>query len=73
MKTLSITLEDSLYKQLREIAQVRQVSNFVAEAIRAHIEAKIAELAREYTEAEKDAVRMVEINEWSALDAEGWQ
>lgn len=73
MKTLSITLEDTLYKQLREIAQARQVSNFVADAIRAHIQAKMMELAQDYAEAEKDAARMAEINEWSALDAEGWQ
>ena len=34
MKTLSITLEDGLYKQLKSISQARQISSFVAEAIK---------------------------------------
>lgn len=73
MKTLSVTLEDGLYKQLRVIAQSRQVSSFVSEAIKAHIQAKMLKMASDYEEAAKDEQRMAEIDEWRALDAEGWQ
>jgi len=73
MKTLSITLEDNLYKQLREIAHARQVSSFVSEAIKGHIQAKMLKMMSDYEEAAKDESRMSEIDEWRAIDAEGWK
>ena len=73
MKTLSVTMEDALYMDLKALVCLGQISHFVSEAVKRHMDSKKAELAAQYIEAELDEERVADINLWRGIDAEGWQ
>jgi len=72
MKTLSINIADELYFELKSYVQARQVSKFVTEAIASKLHKKQSLLEQEYIAASKDKARFKDLEDWNALDLEGW-
>lgn len=72
MHTLSITLNDQLYHQLKQMVPTRGISKFISKAIEDMINKKASSLHKAYMEAYKDHARNKEATEWDITDIEGW-
>jgi predicted CopG family antitoxin len=71
MKTLSITVNDLLYDDLKHSVGPRQISKFVSEAIEARLKKQREELMRAYVDANEDAELQAELAEWDKI-SEPW-
>lgn len=71
MKTLSITVNDYLYDDLKHTVAPRQISKFVSEAIEARLKKQRDELIQAYKEASQDAAREAELGDWDNIN-ESW-
>jgi metal-responsive CopG/Arc/MetJ family transcriptional regulator len=67
------TIPEEVLAELNTFVEQRQRSRFVAEAIRMAVEIRKRELEDAYKEAAADRERNKEIEEWSAIDVEGWE
>lgn len=72
MKTLSITMDDDLYKSLRVQVPAGQISKYINQAVKSRIEEEQAALLQAYIEAAQDEERNAEIEEWDQIGFEGW-
>lgn len=71
MKTLSITMNDYLYDDLKHTITPGQISRFVNEAIKVRLEKQREELMQAYKEAGEDVVREAELGDWDKV-SEPW-
>jgi predicted CopG family antitoxin len=71
MRTLSITVNDDLYGDLKQAITPGQISKFVSEAIRARLEKQRKELIQAYQEASQDLTREAELEDWDKI-SESW-
>lgn len=68
---ITLTLPESLVKDLHLYIARRQISKYVAELIEKGLESRKEILAREYREAAKDDERNSEIKLWDTLVGDG--
>jgi hypothetical protein len=48
------------------------MSRFIAEAVQEKLRDRETDLAEEYRDAQKDPERQRVVDDWAALDTEGW-
>ncbi|OJW49134.1 MAG: hypothetical protein BGO67_11265 [Alphaproteobacteria bacterium 41-28] len=70
MRTLSITISEDLYDNLKHTVSSRQISKFVSEAVKEKLCKKNEELYQAYLEASQDLEREQELKEWDILNVE---
>lgn len=68
MRTMSISLQESLYERLKHSIPSKKISKFVSNAISHELERIEKELALAYTEAEQNTERNELIKEWDKVD-----
>ncbi|WP_341758036.1 hypothetical protein [Candidatus Tisiphia endosymbiont of Ditula angustiorana] len=68
MKTMSISLNETLYDKLKYMIPSKKISNFVSNAIAKELEKKELELTLAYKDAEQDNERQNLLKEWDAID-----
>lgn len=68
MRTMSISLQESLYERLKHSIPSKKVSKFVSSAISHELERMEKELSLAYEEAEHSKERNELLNEWDAID-----
>ncbi len=73
MQTMSITIDEKLYRRLKRTAGQRGMSRFIAEAVREKLRSSEDELYKEYVAAQRDEERGQVLDDWDALEIEGWR
>ena len=73
MRTMSVTMEERLYRNLKRVAGPRGMSRFIAEAVRDKLDHRQDDLYQEYLEASRDRRRRRELSNWDALETDGWR
>lgn len=68
MRTMSISLQESLYERLKHSIPSKKISKFVSKAISHELERMEKELALAYKEAEQNPERNELIKEWEKID-----
>ena len=68
MRTISISLQESLYEKLKHTIPSKKISKFVSQAISIELEKKEKELVLAYEAAEQNADRQEILNEWDLVD-----
>lgn len=68
MRTMSISLQESLYERLKHSIPSKKISKFVSKAISHELERMEKELALAYKEAEQNPERNELIKEWEKVD-----
>ena len=68
MKTMSISLSETLYERIKHMIPAKKVSKFVAEAINKELSLKEKNLALAYIAAENDEERNKELADWDAIN-----
>jgi hypothetical protein len=68
MKTMSISIDESLHYKLKHNVPAKKISMFVSQAIKKELDAVESELRAAYTEAEQDSARQKELKDWDAID-----
>ena len=73
MRTMSITIDEPLYRTLKKTAGPRGMSRFIAEALLEKLRGNRQNLYREYKMASQDADRREVLEDWDELETEGWR
>ena len=68
MRTMSISLQESLYEKLKHTIPSKKISKFVSQAISIELEKKEKELVLAYEAAEQNTDRQEILNEWDLID-----
>lgn len=68
MRTMSISVQESLYERLKHSIPSKKISKFVSNAISHELERMERELALAYKEAENTPERKQLIEEWDKID-----
>ncbi len=68
---ITLTLPESLVRDLHLYISRRQISRFVSEMVEKGLEHKKELLAREFREADQDTERNAEIELWDTLTGDG--
>lgn len=68
MKTMSISLQESLYERLKHSVPSKKISKFVSLAISNELSRTEGELSLAYKEAEQNINRQELLNEWNLID-----
>lgn len=68
---ITLTLPESLVKDLHLYISRRQISKFVAQVVTKGLETEKQKLAREFQEASQDTERNAEIELWDSLSEDG--
>ncbi|MDP1880033.1 MAG: hypothetical protein Q8K60_03730 [Parachlamydiaceae bacterium] len=68
---ITITLPESIVKDLHLYISRGQISKFVAQMVEKGLETEKQKLAREFKEANQDVERNAEIEIWDTLSGEG--
>lgn len=68
MRTLSITLSDSLYNNLKQTISSRKISKFVSEAVEEKLNQRREALYHAYCEASNDSKREQELKMWDEVE-----
>ncbi len=68
---ITLTLPESLVKDLHLYISRRGISKFIAGVVQKELETEKQKLAREFREASKDKERNDEIELWDTLSGEG--
>ncbi len=72
MRTLSVTISDRLYDNLKHTVSSRQISKFVCQAVEEKLNQKRDVLYQAYMDASQDPERLQELKIWGDLDTEDW-
>ena len=67
-RTMSISLQESLYERMRQSIPSKKISKFVSEAILHELELKEKELILAYKEAEQNKTRQKFLQEWDEIN-----
>ncbi len=73
MRTLSITISDELYNNLKHNVASQKISKFVSEAVSEKLTKKTEALYHSYLEASQDTDRETELKDWEAMSIESWE
>jgi hypothetical protein len=73
MRTMSITIDERLYRVLKKTAGPRGMSQFIAQALQEKLRLSRETLRREYRAAEEDEGRKEELSDWDAVGTESWR
>ena len=73
MRTLSITIDEWLYRVLKKTAGPHRMSRFIAQALQEKLRLSREMLRREYRAADEDESRMEELSDWGAVGTAGWR
>lgn len=68
MRTMSISLQESLYERLKHSIPSKRISKFVSNAISHELERMEKELALAYEEADQNPERNKLLKEWDRVD-----
>jgi len=68
---ITLTLPESLVKDLHLYISRRQISKFVSQMVEKGLESKKEQLARDFREASEDIERNVEIELWDTTSGDG--
>lgn len=68
MRTMSISLQESLYEKLKHTIPSKKISKFVSQAISIELKKKEKELVLAYETAEQNTDRQEILNEWDLVD-----
>jgi hypothetical protein len=69
---LNITLDESIYKQLKRQLPPKKISAFISDAVRERLRPDARTLNAAYRAARKERWRRGLSDEWFALDVEQW-
>jgi hypothetical protein len=72
MVHLNITLDEELYRQLKQRVAPKKLSAFIAEAVRAKLGPTREELEAAYRQAALEPWRKSLAEEWRATEVEAW-
>ena len=72
MVHLNITLDDELYRRLKDKAPSKKMSAFIADALRERLGPSAAELAAAYRAAAREPWRKSLAQDWAATETEAW-
>lgn len=72
MRTLSITIGEELYNNLKHAIPSRQISKFASEALSEKLDQRKEMLYRAYLEASHDEDREADLKEWDTISLETW-
>ena len=72
LRTMSITIDEELYRTLKKSAGPRGMSRLISEALREKLGGRRQDLYREYLAARADSEREQELSEWDVTQVEGW-
>ena len=72
MKTISVSIDEGLYRVLKFAAGPRGMSRFIANAVREKLAESQDSLYQSYREASGDRQRVQEVAEWDGIDGESW-
>lgn len=72
VRTMSITIDEELYRVLKKTAGPRGMSRLISEVLRERLEVSQEQLYREYLAAREDRERERELAEWDVTQTEGW-
>jgi metal-responsive CopG/Arc/MetJ family transcriptional regulator len=72
MKIMSVSIDEGLYRRLKIAAGNRGMSRFIAEAVREKLRDSESRLIEEYRTAQNDPDRQQIVEDWDAIEAEGW-
>jgi hypothetical protein len=72
MVHLNITLDEDLFRRLKQKAPSRKMSAFIAEALRGRLGPLPADLEAAYREASREPWRKPLAEDWSATETEAW-
>ena len=72
MRTMSITIDEQLYRVLKRTAGPRGMSQFVAHAVKDKLRSRRQKLYREYLLAGRDRDRKAVLRDWDSIETEGW-
>lgn len=73
MRTLSVTITDDLYNNLKHTVPSRQISKFISEILAEKLANKREILYQAYLSASQDADREADLNDWDIIDVENWE
>jgi hypothetical protein len=73
MRTMSITIDERLYRILKKTAGPRGMSQFIAHALQEKLRSSRETLSREYRAAEEDESRKEELLDWDVVGTESWR
>lgn len=75
MKNINVTfsIPPEMHKSLQKLVGRRNMSKFVAKALETALETKKLELKKEYIQAADDKGQKEALDDWSALETEGWE
>ena len=68
MKTMSISIDESLHYKLRHSIPAKKISMFVSSAIKKELDAEEEKLRLAYIDAEQDPERQKELKDWDDID-----
>ena len=71
MKTLSISIQDKTYQELKQLVGSRQISRFVNEAVEKELEQKKQRLIEGYKRVAKSKARRKEDKIWDGAVGDG--
>ena len=71
-RTMSIVMQEDLYRELKKVAGPRGMSRFISDAVRTRLRRKRPRLEEEYASAERDRRRQRELKDWDAISGERW-
>jgi len=69
---LNITMDPNLYQRLKRELPAKQISRFINDAVRAHLQPDRATLDAAYKAARKEAWRRDLAADWDVTETEGW-
>ena len=73
MRTMSITIDEQLYRVLKKTAGPRGMSQFIALALKEKLSSRQDALYQEYVAASKDEDRQQVLEDWDRIAAEDWR
>ena len=68
MRTMSISVSDELYEEVKHTVPAKGISHFVAIAIGKELQLEKQRLMVAYETAEQDIERQAELKEWDEID-----
>lgn len=69
---LNITMDEDLYRRLKDELPARRISAFIAEAVRSKLRPDQKTLDTAYKAAAGERWRRGVAHEWKPIEAEGW-
>jgi predicted CopG family antitoxin len=69
---LNITIDEDIYRRLKEELPSKGISRFINDAVRARLRPGRDDLDRAYQAASRERWRKAEAGDWSTTETENW-